>query len=474
MSPNTSDLLARLLSFSLDEPGAALSFTHRLARDNGWSPEFAARVVGEYKRFVFLAMAAGHPVTPSEEVDQAWHLHLVYTRSYWESMCGELLGRPLHHGPTRGGAAEASKYGDWYAHTLDSYRRLLGTEPPADIWPAAEDRFRVRRWQWVDRSQWWLVPRPSLPSWSSARTAAIMGVVALGLVGCAAAANDGAIRLAGVFVPSLLAAGSLGWWLGRDRSPSPAPGQTLTPLEIALVAGGPRRAAEAAMGSLHVRGVTTTGSSKTHSFVLTRPLTREDPALERSAVGSCEPPYELHVEAVTAMMAGSVSAARRGLEEARMLRRPLDLAKARGLAAAPFVPVLGVCAAVPGDTAAGFLAAVAVTLVAAGLVAATVPWRTRGGGALLRQLRQQHAALSAPSRSRLLTDAETPGLALALFGAQCLPSAGFSHTAAFLKPPPKEESGSGCGSSGCGTGHHDASGCGGDSGCGSSGCGGGD
>ncbi|MEK6230809.1 MAG: hypothetical protein N2A42_03075 [Luteolibacter sp.] len=33
----------------------------------------------EYKRFVALAMLAGHPVTPSEEVDQAWHLHLVYT-----------------------------------------------------------------------------------------------------------------------------------------------------------------------------------------------------------------------------------------------------------------------------------------------------------------------------------------------------------------------------------------------------------
>lgn len=119
----------------------ALSFTRRLARENGWSPGFAQRVEPEYRRFLFLAMEAGHPVTPSEEVDQAWHLHLAYTRSYWEDLCVNVLPRALHHGPTKGGAAEDAKFHDWYARTIESYRRLFGDEPPADIWPAAPERF---------------------------------------------------------------------------------------------------------------------------------------------------------------------------------------------------------------------------------------------------------------------------------------------------------------------------------------------
>ena len=106
-----TDLLARLDALRIDGPGEAPDFTfaQRLARENGWSDEFAERVVTEYKRFVFLCMDAGHPCTPSEHVDQAWHLHLTFTESYWERMCGEVLNRPLHHNPTKGGNDDPSR-----------------------------------------------------------------------------------------------------------------------------------------------------------------------------------------------------------------------------------------------------------------------------------------------------------------------------------------------------------------------------
>jgi hypothetical protein len=129
------DLRARIEAFSPDEPGVALPFSARLARENGWTREHALAVTREYLRFVYLAMTAGHPVTPSRAVDEAWHLHLTCTRSYWEEMCGRVLGRPLHHDPTRGGAEEEAKFADWYARTLDSYRAALGEEPPVAIWP---------------------------------------------------------------------------------------------------------------------------------------------------------------------------------------------------------------------------------------------------------------------------------------------------------------------------------------------------
>lgn len=72
-------LYERICEFELDEPGVELTFGSRLARANGWSEQFANRVIDEYKKFAFLAVAAGHPVCPSDEVDEAWHLHLTYT-----------------------------------------------------------------------------------------------------------------------------------------------------------------------------------------------------------------------------------------------------------------------------------------------------------------------------------------------------------------------------------------------------------
>lgn len=118
----------------------ALSFAQRLGRDNGWSEEYALRVVTEYKRFVYLAVTLGHPVTPSDQVDQAWHLHLAYTRDYWDVFCPQVLGRSLHHDPTQGGDAERTKYKEWYAQTLAAYVESFG-HPPQDIWPAPEIRF---------------------------------------------------------------------------------------------------------------------------------------------------------------------------------------------------------------------------------------------------------------------------------------------------------------------------------------------
>jgi len=146
-------MLDRIQAFSFDEGECALPFADRLARENQWSDMHAERVISEYKRFIFLAMVAGHPVTPSDEVDQVWHLHLLYTRSYWKRFCGEVLGRDLHHDPTAGGRDEKSKFEHWYDRTLESYRRVFGA-PPQDIWPNAAIRFgedlhfaRVNTWR---------------------------------------------------------------------------------------------------------------------------------------------------------------------------------------------------------------------------------------------------------------------------------------------------------------------------------------
>jgi hypothetical protein len=118
-----------------------LPFSERLAREQRWTSFHALGAIEEYRRFAFLAMAAGHPVTPSIAVDEVWHLHLVYTRTYWEEWCEKVLGSPLHHEPTAGGAAESEKFGDWYARTLSSYHSIFKVPPPDAYWPDPARRF---------------------------------------------------------------------------------------------------------------------------------------------------------------------------------------------------------------------------------------------------------------------------------------------------------------------------------------------
>lgn len=146
-------------AYDIDAADIALPFSGRLARDNRWSADFARRVVAEYKRFIYLICVSGNTLTPSEAVDSVWHLHLIYTRDYWDRFCSETLNRAVHHGPTEGGQAEADKYRDCYRQTLALYRQAFGTEPPRDIWPDETLRFAPATTQFIDTRTHVILPR---------------------------------------------------------------------------------------------------------------------------------------------------------------------------------------------------------------------------------------------------------------------------------------------------------------------------
>src|SRR5580765_8560766 len=103
MNAKHVDLWERIEQFQLDSAEATFPFSARLAVENNWTRNYTLRVVAEYKRFALLAVTAGHPVSPSEDVDQAWHLHLTYSESYWNVFCPQILGKSFHHQPTQGG-----------------------------------------------------------------------------------------------------------------------------------------------------------------------------------------------------------------------------------------------------------------------------------------------------------------------------------------------------------------------------------
>lgn len=154
-------LYQKLLAFQIDDEPAVFAFGDRLAREQGWHPSHVTRVVLEYKRFLYLCATESVPMTPSHEVDQVWHLHLTYTRSYWERLCRDVLPGPLHHHPTQGGRRERAKFQHWYERTISAYRQAFGAEPPADIWPPVHLRFGAdARAPHVDTRRCWVIPRP--------------------------------------------------------------------------------------------------------------------------------------------------------------------------------------------------------------------------------------------------------------------------------------------------------------------------
>ncbi len=137
------DLWARLEAFEFDKGTGSAPFSVKLARAEGWSAGFAARVIEEYRRFLYLTQVSDRQVTPSQIVDAAWHMHLTFTRDYWEDLCPNVIGKAVHHQPCAG-EEEMPRYRDQFAATKVLYEAEFGSEPPAEIW-ARDHRRSVDR-----------------------------------------------------------------------------------------------------------------------------------------------------------------------------------------------------------------------------------------------------------------------------------------------------------------------------------------
>lgn len=169
----TGELLTRIDAFELDADGPPGYFAGKLARDNGWTVDYAHRVIVEYRRFLYLTAIAGHTVVPSDQVDMAWHQHLLDSVSYWDVFCPNVFGRPLHHRPNRDGQLEINQS----EGTLLLYTETFGSPPPEDIWPPAKRRFGQdlkRRKVALDRN--WVVPK-RVAWWSALAIVAAGGVI---------------------------------------------------------------------------------------------------------------------------------------------------------------------------------------------------------------------------------------------------------------------------------------------------------
>jgi uncharacterized protein (TIGR04222 family) len=466
-------LWAKLEALDLDA-GAALSFSKRLARDNGWTAAFAQRVVLEYKCFVYLAATCGHPVTPSDEVDQAWHLHLVYTRSYWDELCGQVLGFPLHHGPTKGGAAEGHKFQDWYARTLNSYAAAFGTLPPADIWPEAAVRFgEAPYFRRVNLRRHWLLPRLRWPSWPG-RQVGLGMLAALALVGCTARLplnplnwyGSDFLILFGVLCATLLPAAM---WL-RHRAAGPLAdyaGPPLSTYELARLADHGRRVADCAIAALVHTGQAELAPERSIRRTFAPPPT--DP-YERAIWNLMPETGPTDLDKLRQKALKTNSKALQDLDDALEAKGVLFSASERarlnripGLTALGLA-LFGLLKALVGLNRYRPIGFLMLLLLGLGIWVVYFyrshgSWATGRGRQLLLKL----VPVLRQAQVDRAYSGQVVALSVAVFGITELVAFGMRTLATYMQPPPQagSDGGSGCGSDG-----------GGDSGCGGGGCGG--
>jgi uncharacterized protein (TIGR04222 family) len=485
VEPNTA-LWERIRNYSLDDPKAQLTFSARLARENDWSPPFARRAVEEYKRFAFLAMAAGHAVTPSEEVDQVWHLHLTYTRDYWKRFCKDTLQKPLHHIPTTGGAADATRHRVQYEQTLASYRQWFGETPPVDIWPAADERFNphahgVR----VNPNEAWIISKPWPFRAHRRSTSIVVGAwtapLLFGLVNPFNLAGPQFLVFYAIIGAISIVAALFVRMAMRGNEPVGADLTKLNSYEIAALARGVPGVLQAgvaglvASGRLKMKieparkwGPITFGTPECH-------LTANANATSNNSVEEAMLDAARNYATPDKVAEAAKPAAERVVELLqikRLLESPDSFRAARWwpVAMVGLVWLLGAakfCVGIARDKPVGFLG---FGLIALAMVLAFFwhrPWRTNAGKELLARLQQENEdlkhAVAIRSTESPITDVV---LVAALFGLASVQQGELQQLWTAMRPlPASSGGGTGCGAAGCGGG--------GGGGCGGGGCGGG-
>lgn len=131
-------LWQRIAAHPLDAPMGTAPYSVKLAQAEGWDKAYTMQVIEEYRRFVYLAQISPEQATPSAHVDRAWHMHLTFTRDYWEIFCPKVLGKALHHEPCMG-EEDMPRYRRQYAATLALYQREFGGPPNPGVWSVKTD-----------------------------------------------------------------------------------------------------------------------------------------------------------------------------------------------------------------------------------------------------------------------------------------------------------------------------------------------
>lgn len=252
--------------FGGDNPQA---FLDRIAHAGQTSRYTAIEALEEYRRFCFLAVAAGHEVTPSEAIDKVWHAHMTDTRDYWMRFCPLVLKRDLHHAPSLGGQSEDARHQQQYRDTLESYRNFFA-EPPAAFWPPPHPPSRKPPRPGEARVRL-LTPWAAAPVsfgvrfWAWSVALAVICALCVSVQGTLNVLNWRGGAFLAFFIPAIVWAFIAGSAIKRImRGPNRRNGASSEDVvELGFLAGGEERAADVAIVELMRRDVLTLDYSGT-------------------------------------------------------------------------------------------------------------------------------------------------------------------------------------------------------------------
>lgn len=181
-------------NLELGGAGRESVFLAGLARENGWSKEHTASVVREYRRFVYLGMLSGSPVSPSDAVDQVWRNHLTFTGHYWGEFT-RVLGNPLHYRAIDIDEAEIGPFTRDYEELVQLYRQEFNCDPPSGLWPGAADRLReAKRTARVNLDEKFILSKPDPHTMRSLGSFAGVAAFPLSVLGYALAQSSSGAR----------------------------------------------------------------------------------------------------------------------------------------------------------------------------------------------------------------------------------------------------------------------------------------
>ncbi|MCD6050790.1 MAG: hypothetical protein K0Q55_2193 [Verrucomicrobia bacterium] len=489
MTASQRGLWERISRYTFDTPGTAYPFVERLAEENGWPLGYALRVEEEYRRFAFLAVSAGHPVSPPDTVDQAWHLHQLYSDSYWEDFCNQTLGTAFSHHPTKGGAAEQNKFADWYKLTTESYVRFFGQPPPTDIWPPVGPSISQEHdFARVDRKNNWVFPKAKF--WTLVMFLGLLGITTgvLALVGTVtmggSVLNAQGPDFLGFYLFSFMGLLVLAFILVSRAKfrPGSIDINTVHPYEFAYLNGGRQAVVHAAIARLMKDGCLrreaggdtfATGDARLENA---HPIEERIISYTQNRQGGCTAFSLLAaVKVPTAALANRLEAAQLLLSAEQHWRiRALVLGLFGGLA------LLGINKILTGLSRSKpvffLMMLTALTMVGCIVYCVKMSRRTSLGKEILTVVKDRCRSLADWSRQgRMEPVGADVALMVGVLGLSTLPAVGMTDLRRTLAPPSQGggdggSGGSGCSSSDGGGGDGGGGGCGG---CGGGGCGGG-
>jgi hypothetical protein len=79
-----------------------------------WDNHKIVQLIEEYRNFLFVAGTSKTECTPSAEVDEVWHQHMLFTRDYRE-FCRTVFGKFIDHNPEK--STDKKDYSEQYLKT---------------------------------------------------------------------------------------------------------------------------------------------------------------------------------------------------------------------------------------------------------------------------------------------------------------------------------------------------------------------